>query len=88
MVKMKKYLDFLENEESNILNMIGQIVEIESPTKDKLRNDYLAEIIRDLFIHYTGGEVEMINTEITLEVPLGKGKNKCLSLVTLIPSIP
>jgi glutamate carboxypeptidase len=63
MVKMKKYLDFLENEESNILNMIGQIVELESPTKDKLRNDYLAEIIRDLFIHYTGGEVEIIEND-------------------------
>lgn len=57
---MRKYLDFLQKRESDILELIHQLVEIESPTLDKVQNDYLASTIKDIFEQYTGGTAETI----------------------------
>lgn len=60
---MRKYLDFLQKEEIHILELIRQLVEIESPTSDKAQTDSLALMLKEIFEAYTVGEAEIITNE-------------------------
>jgi glutamate carboxypeptidase len=78
---MKKYLNFLQHEEENILNMIKQIVEMESPTSNKALNDKLADTLKDIFEQYTGGKAEIIEDQQYgnhLKGYFGKGEEQIL----------
>ncbi|MDD2499008.1 MAG: M20/M25/M40 family metallo-hydrolase, partial [Desulfitobacteriaceae bacterium] len=60
---MHKYLDFLRNEERHILELIRQLVEIESPTSDKQQTGCLAVKLREVFEQYTGGKAEIVGNK-------------------------
>lgn len=78
---MKRYLNYLRSREENILQMIQQLVEFESPTMDKSRNDRLANIVQDIFVKFTGGTAEIIeNKNLGNHVlgQVGKGDDQIL----------
>ncbi len=60
---MDNYLDFLKDKESMMIDMIKQVVEIESPTHHKKQNDYLGNMLRELFEQFTGGKTRIVENE-------------------------
>ncbi|WP_339251770.1 M20 family metallopeptidase [Sporosarcina sp. FSL W8-0480] len=60
---MKQYIQFIQDKEKQLLDLIKEVVEIESPTSLKEQNDLLGEIISNLFINYTGGTIEKVKND-------------------------
>ncbi|HZK85388.1 MAG TPA: M20 family metallopeptidase [Desulfosporosinus sp.] len=60
---MQKYLDYLQDKEIYILKLIRELVELESPTLDKVLTDYFATTLKDIFEKYTGGKAEIIDDQ-------------------------
>lgn len=78
---MKKYIEFLNEREEDIVSLIKNIVEIESPTSNKEKTNYLGEILVNIFEKYIGGEIEVIpNNEFGNHIiaTAGKGEEQVL----------
>lgn len=58
---MNPYVRYIKDTEDQLMTLIKNIVEVESPTSHKAQNDLMSEMISDLFIRYTGGTVEKIS---------------------------
>ncbi|WNS75780.1 M20 family metallopeptidase [Bacillus sp. DTU_2020_1000418_1_SI_GHA_SEK_038] len=57
---MKEIVSFLQEKQSEMVDKLKQLVEMESPSNDKELVDKIGEKIADLFESYTGGKITVI----------------------------
>src|SRR5699024_10901762 len=61
---MKYFTQYIQNNETELIDLIETLVQIESPTTSKEKNDILGEIISNLFKEYTGGTIQKVPDKV------------------------
>ncbi|WP_192869505.1 M20 family metallopeptidase [Lentibacillus sediminis] len=80
---MTDVLDFLKDKQDDMVSLLKEIVEIESPSMDKECNDQMADKMALLFSNLTSGKSECIPNQTRgnhLRVTWGKGSDQILVL--------
>ncbi len=60
---METYLKYLKSVEDKMLELIGRLVKLESPTTDKPQTDQLATFLKEAFEQHTGGTARIIENQ-------------------------
>ncbi|KAB2336722.1 M20 family metallopeptidase [Cytobacillus depressus] len=81
---MEKIVKFLKEKESEMVDLLKQFVEMESPSQEKEMVDRLGEKIRETFIRYVGGKIAIIENAHAgnhLRAEFGEGDEQILLLM-------
>ncbi|MEH7125959.1 M20 family metallopeptidase [Bacillus sp. JJ1773] len=81
---MKKIVEFLKGKESEMLGVLKELVEMESPSHDKEMVDRLGKRVSELFTEYVGEEIAVIENPHAgnhLRMEYGQGEEQILILV-------